>query len=114
LETTIARIFQSMEEAEKARDALVQSGVPRDAIDLSFQADEAGPVRGNFLTGDSTDSIGWKEEYDARFRHQGEVSRFILTAQVEEARAKDAEAMLQQAGGCTVDAVTAAPKTGEA
>lgn len=110
----IARVFQSMEAAEQARDALVQSGVATDAVELNFQADEAGPVRGNFLTGDSTESIGWNEEYDARFRHQGEVSRFILTARVEEARAKDVESILQQAGGRTIDAVTAAPKTGEA
>lgn len=112
METTIARVFQSQEEAEKARDTLVTSGVPREAVELTFQADEAGPVRGNFLTGDSTGSIGWKEEYDARFRHQGEVSRFILTVRVDEARASDVEALLQHAGGRTIDAVGSGPSTG--
>jgi hypothetical protein len=111
MDTTIARVFQSMSEAENARDALLSAGVEREAVDIAFQADEAGPVRGNFLTGDSVTSIGNKEEYDSRFRHQGEVSRYILTARVDEARARDAEAALESAGGRTIDAVTSAPRS---
>jgi hypothetical protein len=38
------------------------------AIWRTFQGDEAGPVRSNFLTGDSKQSIGIEEEYDARFK----------------------------------------------
>ncbi|WP_244818050.1 hypothetical protein [Caballeronia sp. Lep1P3] len=110
METTIARVFQTMEEAEKARDALVSAGVQPEAVDIAFQADEAGPVRGNFLAGDSKTSIGHQEEYDARFRHQGEVSRFILTVRLDEARASEAEAALQRAGGQTIDDVTAASR----
>ncbi len=109
METTIARVFRSLEETEQAREALAKAGVDADAVDIAFQADEAGPVRGNFLAGDSVTSLGTEEEYDRRFRHQGEVSRYILTARVDEARAHDVEAALQQAGGRTIDAATPTP-----
>jgi len=109
METTIARVFQSLHETEQARDALMSAGIEAGAVDIAFQADEAGPVRGNFLTGDSVTSIGKEEEYDKRFRHQGEVSRYVLTVRVDETRARDVEAALERAGGRTIDAVTPTP-----
>jgi hypothetical protein len=56
--STIARVFVSQAEAKTARVALVEAEINTNDIEVTFEGDEAGPVRGNFLTGDSKQSIG--------------------------------------------------------
>ncbi|SAL77460.1 hypothetical protein AWB67_05095 [Caballeronia terrestris] len=103
---TIARVFVSQIDAEAARRALIDARVSSSAIEMAFQGDEAGPPRGNFLTGDSVESVGNEDEYDARFRVMGESSRFILTARVEDDNVANAEAALARIGGQTINSVS--------
>ncbi|SNS65421.1 hypothetical protein SAMN06265795_104297 [Noviherbaspirillum humi] len=45
--TTLVRVFDLTENAERARNELLAMGIPRDCIDLTATGDEAGPVVGN-------------------------------------------------------------------
>lgn len=46
---TLLRVFDSMEVAEQAREALIASGIAASAISMNIHEDEAGPVEGNFV-----------------------------------------------------------------
>ena len=49
--TTEVFSFRSLAEAERARAALLEQGFAKDALHLRSIADEAGPVQGNFVSG---------------------------------------------------------------
>jgi hypothetical protein len=51
MQQAIIRVFDEFDHAEHARDALVESGFARDAVEVSVREDEAGPVEGNFTVG---------------------------------------------------------------
>jgi hypothetical protein len=46
--STLVRVYDRFSDAEQARNALLSSGFPPEAIHLESSADEAGPVEGNF------------------------------------------------------------------
>ena len=49
--TTAVFSFGTLAEAQRARDALLEQGFGKDALHLRSIADEAGPVQGNFVSG---------------------------------------------------------------
>ena len=49
--TTEIFSFRSLADAQRARDALAGQGFGKDALHLRSIADEAGPVQGNFVSG---------------------------------------------------------------
>src|SRR5947209_5699400 len=55
MSTPLIHSFQSLDDADAARAALLDAGVPADAIELRVINDEAGPVEGNFLVGNGLD-----------------------------------------------------------
>ena len=49
----IVRVFDAFYRAEGARNVLLADGFDADGVRLSIWPDEAGPVEGNFVTGNS-------------------------------------------------------------
>lgn len=45
----IVRVYDSLEDAEQARDGLVDAGFRKDDINLSVMNDESGAMEGNFV-----------------------------------------------------------------
>ena len=46
---TLLRVFDSLDVAHAAREALLASGFDASSIDIKVHEDEAGPVQGNFV-----------------------------------------------------------------
>jgi hypothetical protein len=99
------RTFDRFEDAERARDALLAAGLPRSAVQLQVMQDEAGPVEGNFLTGNARtrdgdirplgSSMAGELPYDENFRET--VSRgvhLLVVAPADEAERRAAVAIL--------------------
>lgn len=49
----IVRVIENVQDAERARQALLDAGFDRDGIEISHTGDEAGPSEANFTVGDS-------------------------------------------------------------
>jgi hypothetical protein len=49
----LLRTFARFEDAEAARERLLSAGLPRTSVQLQNLQDEAGPVEGNFVTGNA-------------------------------------------------------------
>ena len=47
----IVRIFDVVDHAQRARDALLAEGFASEGVTMSIANDEAGPVQGNFTVG---------------------------------------------------------------
>lgn len=55
--TTILRVYDNFSNAENARNALLSCGFSSSRVNLNVKEDEAGPVQGNFIVG-NTPSFG--------------------------------------------------------
>lgn len=65
---TLVRVYDKFSDAESARNALLASGFAPDSVHLMSQADEAGPVQGNFvLEYKDTEKGGDRSMFDALF-----------------------------------------------
>jgi hypothetical protein len=42
-------VFETYDEADKARNALIESGFPHDDVQFTTRQEEAGPVEGNWM-----------------------------------------------------------------
>lgn len=60
--TTEIFSFRSLADAQRARDALAQCGFEAGALHLRSIADEAGPVQGNFVSGDGRPADGGPQD----------------------------------------------------
>ena len=116
--TQLPRIFEHLSQAEQAREALAAAGFPRERIQLTSRHDEAGPVEGNFVVGNTKqDTVEHTEfsrtlggEGDNTYRHNFEhaVDRglYMLVVDVEDdpqgARAAE---IMQRYGATDVDAL---------
>lgn len=54
----LIRSFERFEDALQARDSLITGGMPAGAVQLRVIEDEAGPVEGNFVSGNGRTSDG--------------------------------------------------------
>jgi hypothetical protein len=121
----LPRIFENLEAAERARDALVAEGFVRGRIELTARQDEAGPVEGNFLVGNTTRDTVENTEFSRTLGGEGDntykhnfartVDRgmYILVVEADdEAQCQRAAEIIQKHGGTRVDDSwsTAAPE----
>ena len=56
--TPLARIYDTLDAAQHAREQLLASGFPPDAVHLDSRMDEAGPVEGNAVLDDKDTGQG--------------------------------------------------------
>ncbi len=104
LEHAIVRIFEGVEQAEKARQALLAEGFDRDAVQLSIANDEAGPVEGNFTVG-NTPPESQHHRYDNNYARVRHAAQCVMTvAAPNPAAAAGAAAILGRFGARAVDA----------
>jgi len=83
---TLLRVFDSFDVAERAREALIASGIPASAITLDSRNDEAGPVEGNFaldLVGKATPPKGHPTRAGDNSEIRASVQRSTCILQVE-------------------------------
>ncbi|GGY28409.1 hypothetical protein OU994_00680 [Pseudoduganella sp. SL102] len=83
---TLLRVFDSLTQAEGAREALIASGIDASAITLDSRNDEAGPVEGNFaldLTEKPTPSMDNPNRAGQNSEIRAAVQRSTCILQVE-------------------------------
>jgi hypothetical protein len=83
---TLLRVFDSFDVAERAREALIASGIAAAAITLDSRNDEAGPVEGNFaldLVGKPTPAKGHPTRAGDNSEIRAAVQRSTCILQVE-------------------------------
>jgi len=115
-ELGLLRSFDSFEHAEAARAALVDAGVPTEAVRIEVLQDEAGPVEGNFLVGNGRPTAGAASRAapgggpDAPYEHN--LSKVItrgvyllVVDTVDPARRASMEALLANSPGLDVRGV---------
>ena len=90
---TIVRIFDSNEQAQLARGALLAAGFDRDAVTLSVTGDEAGAVAGNFYVGNPPAADG-NTSYQHTYADPHPLSLCIVTVDAGD----DDDAMARGAG----------------
>jgi hypothetical protein len=84
---TLIRSFDTLDEAEAARSALVDAGVPTDAIEVTITEHETGPAQGNWIAGDGRKEVGGEpgqgEEglYEANYQDVAQRSVCLLVVQ---------------------------------
>ena len=88
---TLLRVFDSLTVAERAREALIASGISAAAITLDSRNDEAGPVEGNFaldLTDQPTPPKGHPTRAGENSEIRAAVQRSFAARRLEPKRAK--------------------------
>jgi hypothetical protein len=116
----LPRIFEQLRDAEQARQALEAAGFLRERIQLTSRHDEAGPVEGNFVVGNTKQDTVEHTEFSRTLGGQGDntyqhnfertVDRglYLLVVDVEDdSQAERADAIMQRCGGTDVDALVA-------
>lgn len=99
----IIRVFDGLEHAEYARDALVESGFLRDAIDVTVKADEAGAVEGNFAVG-NVPAESQQSTYARSYANPQYRGHCLITVQAPDSDvAAHAVAILERCGGRNPD-----------
>ena len=67
-----AGIFEHLEDAEAAREALLAAGFSREQVQLTSRHDEAGPVEGNFLVGNVKEDTLERTEFSETLGGEGD------------------------------------------
>ena len=94
----LVRVFDVVEGAQRAREALLADGFDSDAINISVTNDEAGPVKGNFTVGNLPVESD-RHTYDRNYAPVQQVAQCIMTVSVADpSLAARAEAVLKQHG----------------
>jgi hypothetical protein len=101
--TMLVRVYTDHAAAEAARQAVLNTGLRADCVALSFQGDEAGALRGNFLSGDYEPRGAWAETYESKFQNVELGGRVVLTVEARPEQVGPAEAVLSASGGNAVD-----------
>ena len=98
MQNAVARIFDGVERAQRAREALLAEGFKAADILVSVANDEAGPVRGNFTVGNSP-SESEQHTYDRNYARPRHGAQCILTVAADDAAlAARADAILARHG----------------
>jgi hypothetical protein len=101
---TIVRVFDSNEQAQRARSSLLSAGFGADAITLSVTSDEAGAVAGNFYVGNPPSDAG-DDSYERTYANPRLLSQCILTVDTgdDDAAVARATNILDQLGARAAD-----------
>ena len=91
----VLRMYDTLDHAEMARNALLAAGYDRDQVQIEAMNGEAGPVAGNFTVGNSSDhsnhsGIGDSGDYNANFRdvRQGPIIRLTVAVDSDSSHAQ--------------------------
>lgn len=93
----IVRVIESVQDAERARQALLDAGFDRDGIEISHTGDEAGPSEANFTVGDSPQVKGGTDYKDV-YTPGLEIGKCIVTVTADESRLEKAASILEYHG----------------
>lgn len=93
----VVQSFDRLDEAERARDALIASGFDAHAVHLAAREDEAGPVQGNFTVGDGKPCRD-EDGYERNFRDVAQRSAILLSVEVTTAEEQAVAARLLAQG----------------
>lgn len=99
MQQAIMRVFDGLEHAEYARDALVESGFLRNSVELTVRTDEAGPVESNFAVG-NVNTESQQSTYEKSFANPQYRGNCFVTVQATDTDvAAHAVAILERCGG---------------
>jgi len=90
---TVVRIFDNVEQAQHAREAMLAAGFGADAVSMSVTGDEAGAVTGNFYVGNPP-GAGGDDSYQRTYADPQPSSQCIVTVDTGD----DDGAMVRAAG----------------
>jgi hypothetical protein len=93
----IVRVIESFQDAERARQALLDAGFDRDGIDITHTGDEAGPSEANFTVGDSP-SVKGGTDYKDVYAPGLEFGKCVVTVTAYDARLEKAASILEYHG----------------
>ncbi|MFL6709518.1 MAG: hypothetical protein ACJ8HI_15055 [Massilia sp.] len=95
---TVVRIFDNVEQAQHAREAMLAAGFGADAVSMSVTGDEAGAVAGNFYVGNphvgNPPGAGGDDSYQRTYADPRPSSQCIVTVDTGD----DDGAMVRAAG----------------
>lgn len=110
MDQQIVRVMEELEDAERARSALLDAGFARDSIEISHTGDEAGPAEANFTVGDPPEVKGGTD-YEDVFRPGQEIGKCVITVRAEDPqRLEKAAAILEHHGARDPDPAHAAAR----
>lgn len=93
----LVRVIDSVQDAERARQALLDAGFDRDGIEISHTGDEAGPSEANFTVGDSP-AVKGGTDYKDVYTPGLEIGKCVVTVTAEEGRLEKAASILAYHG----------------
>ena len=104
MDNGLVRVYESLADAEQARDALLAAGLPASRVQLTTNEDDATLLEGNAAADPKSDSIA-DDSYDRNFAEVVQHGVFVLAVEAhdEQEQARAAE-VLQRFGGIDVDA----------
>ena len=94
----IVRVVETVEEAERARQALIGEGFDAKGIEISHTGDEAGPSEANFTVGDAP-SVKGGTDYKDVYTPGLEIGKCVITITADEAWLAQAATILDYHGG---------------
>ncbi|HYF19623.1 MAG TPA: hypothetical protein VEA40_17285 [Ramlibacter sp.] len=115
LSAPLVRSFSTLEEASAAQSALLASGLAPGAAELRVIDDEAGPVEGNFVSGNgrTTDGgpprgmrTGPQVPYEDNFQKTVRRGAFLLIVSAQQDQVDAVRAVLDRFEGVDVDEST--------
>ncbi len=93
----IVRVIENVEDAERARQALLDAGFDKNGIDISHTGDEAGPSEANFTVGDSP-SVKGGTDYKDVYAPGLEIGKCVVTITADETLLERAATILEYHG----------------
>ena len=99
MDQLIVRVFDVLDHAEQACKQLFSEGFSRDSVELTVREDEAGPVEGNFMVGNSP-AGSLQHTYDSNYAHVRQRGHCLVTVMTRgSAQAAHAGLLLDRCGG---------------
>ena len=89
----IVRVIENFDDAERARQALLDAGFDREGIEITHTGDEAGPSEANFTVGDSPKVKGGTDYKDV-YTPGLEIGKCVITITVNEQQLEHAASIL--------------------
>lgn len=93
----LVRVIENFQDAERARQALLDAGFERDGIEISHTGDEAGPSEANFTVGDSP-AVKGGTDYKDVYAPGLEIGKCVVTVTADESRLEKAASILEYHG----------------